>query len=862
MKKFSKIWSWALLLVASVAMAACTNDEPDPGQDGPNPPVVEPNFPSLVTDAVDAGEIYTLTIEPNMDWVVSVPTETATYFQILDNGSQRYEMRGKAGKHEIQIQVADMQEFDKAHTCVVSMTMDKQTKTIAELTLYPLERYLRVYVGQVDSEENDFVYDDSYQVVYGSEPVTTTGMIWPTSTIGYMQYIKVDANFPWTIGGEIPAWINLPVTSGEAGMSEGFRMDSRWSAYPAENTSGKLLFQDLSGEEPVTVLEFEVTIPGSKDYCALELAPTLEFDVNGNFYNDGVAIEGTKAIGSLVSMKGARIYVLAYNEEGTLTTDGEWVLVNESEWDSSEGDAGLQRRAITVNCTANELTTIREALILALPKTKTVDSAADLLQGGDINPAYEEYVVSVVLQEPYEEPQPVYYNDFDYAEATKTYGSGQSWPYLDQFDGWMNEIGSGVEMMTYSFKGASARANSTSDGEYSDYEGSGMNNIFFGKSAYLVIEDLLLDSQQLRLTFGGEKYLSDSDNHFKNDEFLIRLSADGENWSKPIDYTAPAGEGRWNVASADFTLPESTRNLWIRFDALVDSAYRIDDVKLDVGEGGQLITFDAGPIVPEEPADVVKATVQEFLNAAEDNTIYELTGEITAVANETYGNFDLTDATGTVYVYGLLTPEGDKQTQWAAAGLKVGDTITVQGKRSSYNDKPQMKDATYVSHVAAGGNEPEPEPEPEPSFDSTDYEAGTVTSTEEMEISFWYPEGDGDFEGAAEQGASLRRVVSGTLYDKYASYNVPIYWLVYEGVVENRNMCMLKDLPATYYKLAADVDKEWLSFEPGDYATVSMDDSVLKDDAGESVQATGAVVLYSNAMKTRCKMVLVCTWRP
>ena len=89
------------------------------------------------------------------------------------------------------------------------------------------------------------------------------------------------------------------------------------------------------------------------------------------------------------------------------------------------------------------------------------------------------------------------------------------------------------------------------------------------------------------------------------------------------------------------------------------------------------------------------ATVAEFIAAAEDNTIYELTGVITSVTNTTYGNFYLKDETGEVLIYGLCSPEG-AQKYWAASGAKVGDTITVQTVRTSFNNAPQGKDALFV----------------------------------------------------------------------------------------------------------------------------------------------------------------------
>ena len=99
-----------------------------------------------------------------------------------------------------------------------------------------------------------------------------------------------------------------------------------------------------------------------------------------------------------------------------------------------------------------------------------------------------------------------------------------------------------------------------------------------------------------------------------------------------------------------------------------------------------------------EEGGVVKATIADFLAAAEDSTIYELTGQITSVNNTTYGNFYIKDNTGEVYIYGLCSPTGE-QKYWAESGVKVGDTITIQTVRTSHNGSPQGKNAIYVSHV-------------------------------------------------------------------------------------------------------------------------------------------------------------------
>lgn len=128
--------------------------------------------------------------------------------------------------------------------------------------------------------------------------------------------------------------------------------------------------------------------------------------------------------------------------------------------------------------------------------------------------------------------------------------------------------------------------------------------------------------------------------------------------------------------------------------------------------GGSTPTPDPDP-TPDPTPGVKAVTVAEFLAAAEDSTVYELTGVISNVTNTTYGNFDLTDSTGTVLIYGLCSPAGEAK-YWAASGAKEGDTITVQTVRSSYNGTLQGKNAIFVKLVAGEGGTTEPTPEPTP----------------------------------------------------------------------------------------------------------------------------------------------------
>ena len=132
--------------------------------------------------------------------------------------------------------------------------------------------------------------------------------------------------------------------------------------------------------------------------------------------------------------------------------------------------------------------------------------------------------------------------------------------------------------------------------------------------------------------------------------------------------------------------------------------------KNDGGNGGE------NP--PAGDAQVV--SVADFVAAAESDTQkYQLTGTIGGNINTTYGNFDLTDDTGTVYVYGLTATEqgyGAKNDKsYASLNLAEGDNITIIGYRGSYNDKVEVLYAYFVkkNSSGSGGDTPDTPDEPD-----------------------------------------------------------------------------------------------------------------------------------------------------
>lgn len=108
----------------------------------------------------------------------------------------------------------------------------------------------------------------------------------------------------------------------------------------------------------------------------------------------------------------------------------------------------------------------------------------------------------------------------------------------------------------------------------------------------------------------------------------------------------------------------------------------------------------------EDYKTVTPMTIDEFLDQEDNpNVYYMLTGNITEVANATYGNLYLEDETNQVYVYGCYPgwgATGDNRKNWLeTAGIAVGDELSVIGVKSTYNGTPQLANGIYFSHKKA-----------------------------------------------------------------------------------------------------------------------------------------------------------------
>lgn len=306
-----------------------------------------------------------------------------------------------------------------------------------------------------------------------------------------------------------------------------------------------------------------------------------------------------------------------------------------------------------------------------------------------------------------EEPvNAIYFNDFDKETSAKV---NDKWPYCDEFDGWKNEKGSGVANVTYSFKSASPRAT------------SGNNNIWLPKGgAYLAVQDIALgEAASLELSFN---VICGSPGNYKKEfsssAFKVWLSADKAKWVElPLSVTANGTE--FDDAVAAFSVPASTSALSIVFEKIADDVdgYRIDNVNLSsAASAGTAIDFTQGvskdfgtgsvdgggdngnASVPESKG---KKTVEEFIAAADEANYYELTGTVSGF-NSNYCSFDLTDASGKIYVYSVLA---DSKSQWSSK-IANGGTVTIYGKYMFYEKKSQHEvvDAYIVSYTPGEGD--------------------------------------------------------------------------------------------------------------------------------------------------------------
>ena len=385
-----------LLAGACLALASCSDSDTDTGSNLP-----EPNFPQPVTPTVAAGDTYLLEIDPapNQEWEISISTSFAPYFWIEDGSQNVYKIRGAAGKAEVKIGVAALEEFDENRSCEVTMRMGGQTKVIATITRGTLEREFSLRLCKM--EDNDFAYnpepDSDIAYDYETQTASVIDLRWPEGRNGFMLPILIEANFDWHIK-QMPEWLSAPeIASGGAGRKLEIRLQGDVSKYPLDgDDQGKIVFCDRNN--PEASYEFGMSIPACRDILRIDrisLDTPLEFNGRGQFYANNSWVDGG-ALGYITSSEEAKFFTVVKDDKGFYYGSPEmtdWVVIDPQPWNTVSGDV-MQQREFTVTTEANPAEAPRSAELLALPPSlaqQISDPDLDLFSG-DCKSIKEEYL--------------------------------------------------------------------------------------------------------------------------------------------------------------------------------------------------------------------------------------------------------------------------------------------------------------------------------------------------------------------------------------------------------------------------------------------------------------------------------------
>lgn len=174
-------------------------------------------------------------------------------------------------------------------------------------------------------------------------------------------------------------------------------------------------------------------------------------------------------------------------------------------------------------------------------------------------------------------------------------------PYISDYQGW-NKSGDGATSVEYAGNKTSIRSSGLTNTDA--YEGaSGPNVVFFaGAPATFDINKIALAEGQtnLKLTFGASRSKQNEDksydNSFTPEAFKVSVSSNGTTWQE-ITYEKNNGDADhpyWILATANFTLKKAVPELYIRFTAFESSVFRLDDISLSTGYGGQEVNLEGG----------------------------------------------------------------------------------------------------------------------------------------------------------------------------------------------------------------------------------------------------------------------------
>ena len=248
------------------------------------------------------------------------------------------------------------------------------------------------------------------------------------------------------------------------------------------------------------------------------------------------------------------------------------------------------------------------------------------------------------------------------------------------------------------------------DGKYGDgnwleiYRGKWIDGASFTKGDEFAVGDELIVEGSLVLYNGSTPEFTTGSSVVSIAKSLIGIASvemlDMEEGEGVTEFPLEGGTAKINVNSKGngfhISIPATAKS-WLH---IMDFGADYVTLEADANTGGDrnvtvtLSTESGGTAYSCEQSftqkgAIVAATVAEFLAAEVGDTQYRMTGIITSLyASDKQGkSFYIRDFSGETLVY---RAEG-----FIEAGAKVGDVVTVVGKRGAYKDSPQMVSGTF-----------------------------------------------------------------------------------------------------------------------------------------------------------------------
>ena len=409
---------------------------------------------------------------------------------------------------------------------------------------------------------------------------------------------------------------------------------------------------------------------------------------------------------------------LSFTAEGgtetvTLTvSEAKWTAQSSESWASvspSGGDPGNIEVKVTAAANSGEA------------RSATITFSAGSVQK-TLSVSQQAYVDPFV-ETPYAEPV------FDKNIPVKD--ADGDWPRLTEDN--MGEFIGGESRLGFEFAGVAIE-----NSAQLDPPSTGNALGFDEDDSYLIISGIELDQLVTKAgeAFGIEfsaSFLKSVDpagaqNGFAESDLQIFVGEDNEapepaegaefdpvdKWSPvPVSFKDGAPAGKWSGGVCEFAVkPEkvATKGVSTRIKLLIRGikGLHVKDIIVKPSRRPtNTITLASGASIGfgGRPAlfPIRTVTVKQFLASPTSSyRRYRLKGTVSDIRNATYGNFTLTDDSGSVLVYGLTAKSkrygGANDKSFGSLGIKLGDIVTLVGFRGAYNGTPEVVYAYHESH--------------------------------------------------------------------------------------------------------------------------------------------------------------------